>query len=77
MQKLGDVKSSVEILGKAANIFGQSVVLQWLLSEDYELILENNYFKAFSSRMGGQQLARQMNQLSEDPNNESSDNEDY
>ncbi len=73
--KLGDVKSSVEILGKAANIFGQSIVLQWILSDDYELILENSYFKAFSSRIGGQQLASQMNQLSENPNDESFDNE--
>ena len=73
--KLGDVKSSVEILGKAANIFGQNVVLQWLLSDDYELILENSYFKAFSSRIGGQQLAKQMNQLSENPNDQSSDNQ--
>ena len=72
--KLGDVKSSVEILGKAANIFGQSLVLQWLLSDDYELILDDNYFKAFSSRIGGQQLARQMNQLSETPNDERFDN---
>ena len=72
--KLGDVKSSVEILGKAANIFGQSLVLQWLLSDDYELILDDDYFKAFSSRIGGQQLARQMNQLSENPNDERFDN---
>ena len=73
--KLGDVKSSVEVLGKAANIFGQNVVLQWLLSDDYELILENNYFKAFSSRIGGQQFASQMNQITESPNDESFDNE--
>ena len=72
--RLGNVSESVEILGKAANIFGQSVVLKWLLSEDYELILENNYFKAFSSRIGGQQIAKQLNQLTENQNNESSDN---
>ena len=73
--KLGDVKSSVQVLGKAANIFGQNVVLQWLLSDDYELILEDNYFKAFSSRIGGQQLASQMNQITESPNDKSFDNE--
>ncbi len=48
--------------------------MEWLLSDDYELILEDNYFKAFSSRIGGQQLARQMNQLSENPKDEGFDN---
>ena len=72
--RLGNVKTCVEILGKASNIFGQSEVLQWILSEDYELILEDSYFKAFSSRIGGQQLASQMNQLTENKNDESFDN---
>lgn len=58
--KLNDVKKSVEVLGKAVNIFGREVVLSWLAAPEYDDQRNDTYFNMFVVRVGGQAVAQQM-----------------
>jgi hypothetical protein len=58
--KLGDIKKSVEVLGKAVNIFGREVVLSWLAAREYDVQRDDIFFNTFVVRVGGQAVAQQM-----------------
>jgi tetratricopeptide (TPR) repeat protein len=63
--QLGQIKNTVEVLGKAVNIFGRSQVLSWIASEDYDKIRNDLYFETFSVRVGGQEVADQLQALAD------------
>ena len=63
--QLGRVKDAVEVLGKAVNIFGQSQVISWLMSSDYDKIRSDSYFNTFSIRVGGEEVMSQLQVLTE------------
>ena len=58
--KLDDIKKSVEVLGKAVNIFGREVVLSWLAAPEYDVQRDDIFFNTFVVRVGGQAVAEQM-----------------
>lgn len=58
--RLGQVKKSVEVLGKAVNIFGRGAVIPWLSDPVYDVQRKDTFFNTFVVRVGGEAVARNM-----------------
>ena len=48
---LGNINEIIEILTKASNIFGPSVVLEWISNPIYEKFYQNRIFSIFIKRL--------------------------
>jgi len=56
--QLGHSAETVQILGKAAHLFGQNVVVDWVKDPRLNPVREDQAFRAFADRVGGEEFRK-------------------
>ena len=61
--QLGNSVETVQTLGKAAHLFGQKVVIEWIEDPMLHPVREDRTFQAFADRVGGEEFRKWLEQV--------------
>ena len=59
-------RETVQALGRAAQIFGEQIVVGWLQDPQLDPVRENRTFQAFTDRVGGEEFRLWLEKMSQD-----------
>ena len=63
--QLGHGTETVQVLGKAAHLFGQNTVVSWIADPQLDPIRQDSTFQAFADRVGGKEYRMYLEKIAE------------
>lgn len=63
--QLGHSYETVQILGKAAHLFGQQIVVGWIQDPQLDPVREDRTFQAFADRVGGEEFRKWLEKVAQ------------